>query len=84
MNSKKKCPHCGGDLIKSRSHHVGYTSYFWQKPWGKGLLDKLSSSMKTSKVFPWACMECGRVFLYMDEGDHENVKKEYEREKYRF
>ena len=35
----RKCPLCGGDLLKSRSHTWGYTSYFWKKPWKRRLFD---------------------------------------------
>jgi hypothetical protein len=33
----RKCPLCGGDLLRSRSNTSGYTTYFWKKPWKTGL-----------------------------------------------
>jgi len=57
----RKCPLCGGDLVRSRSHASGYTTYFWKKPWRRGLFD-----FGLEKVFPWACMGCGVVLLYLE------------------
>jgi hypothetical protein len=58
---RRKCPHCPGDLVRSRTHTHGYTYYFWKKPWKSGLLD-----WGAEKVYPWACMGCGVVLLYLD------------------
>jgi hypothetical protein len=58
---RRKCPFCGGDLLRSRSHQWGYTSYFWKKPWKRAFFD-----WGEEKVFPWACMGCGVVLFYLD------------------
>ena len=72
----KKCPECEGELVKSKSHSYGHTIYFWQKPWAKFM------ELRTSyKVFPWACMGCGRVFFYLDDKEFEAVKMEYQKKK---
>jgi hypothetical protein len=57
----RKCPLCGGEMLRSRSNTSGYTSYFWKKPWKTGLF-----SWGVEKVFPWACMGCGVVLFYLD------------------
>ena len=57
----RKCPLCGGEMLRSRSHTSGYTSYFWKKPWKMGLF-----AWGVEKVFPWACMGCGVVLFYLD------------------
>lgn len=57
----RKCPLCAGDLVRSQSNVSGYTTYFWKKPWKRGLF-----SWGLEKVFPWACMSCGVVLLYLD------------------
>ena len=58
----RKCPLCGGDLVRSQTHASGYTTYFWKKPWKRGGL----FGWGLEKVFPWACMGCGVVLLYLD------------------
>lgn len=76
----KKCPDCGGDLVRSETHkdESGYTKYFWRKPFGKV---RFTTIKFNSKVYPWACMNCGRVFFYLDEKELEEVKREYEVER---
>ena len=45
----------------ARRRTSGYTSYFWKKPWKRGLF-----GWGGEKVYPWACMGCGVVLLYLD------------------
>jgi hypothetical protein len=54
---QRKCPLCGGDLIRSR--HASFS--FWRKPWRRSLFD-----WGDERVYPWACMGCGVVLLYLD------------------
>jgi len=59
---QRKCPLChGGTLVRSRSAGSGYTAYFWKKPWKLRLFD-----FGVERVYPWACMGCGVVLLYLD------------------
>jgi hypothetical protein len=58
----RKCPLCGGDLVRSQTHASGYTTYFWKKPWKRGGF----FGWGLEKVFPWACMGCGVVLLYLE------------------
>jgi hypothetical protein len=58
---RRKCPFCGGDMLRSRTHRLGYAHYFWQKPWKSGLF-----GFGAQRVYPWACMGCGVVLLYLD------------------
>lgn len=78
MIETKRCPDCGGDLIKSKSYHHHYAMYFWKKPWAGKL-----SLRGTVGVHPWACVGCGRIFLFMEEKDRKEIKEEYERSKIR-
>jgi len=55
---QRKCPLCGGDLIRSSASALS----FWRKPWGRKLFD-----WGNNRVFPWACMGCGVVLLYLDQ-----------------
>ena len=54
---QRKCPLCGGDLIRSAHSIVS----FWWKPWRRKLFD-----WGSERVYPWACMGCGVVLLYLD------------------
>ena len=47
--------------MRSKTHVSGYTTYFWKKPWKRGFF-----GWGLEKVFPWACMGCGVVLLYLD------------------
>jgi len=75
----KQCPDCKEDLIKSKSYTSGRTTYFWQKPWATGFFDM----KRVLKIYPWACMNCGKVFFYLEDSERENIKREYETEKYK-
>ncbi|HYT32643.1 MAG TPA: hypothetical protein VEO37_08635 [Thermoanaerobaculia bacterium] len=55
---QRKCPLCSGEMLRSRSVN---TSYFWKKPWKNGLFD-----WGAERVYPWACMSCGVVLLYLE------------------
>ncbi len=48
-------------MLRSRSPNAGGTSYFWKKPWKSGLFD-----WGAERVYPWACMSCGVVLLYLE------------------
>jgi hypothetical protein len=58
---QRKCPLCSGEMLRSRSANAGGTSYFWKKPWKSGLFD-----WGAERVYPWACMSCGVVLLYLE------------------
>lgn len=70
---QRKCPLCGGDLIRSAAS----TLSIWRKPWGRKLFD-----WGGERVYPWACMGCGVVLLYLDQlpAVAEDFKKAQERE----
>ncbi|MBI4722324.1 MAG: hypothetical protein HY769_04890 [Candidatus Stahlbacteria bacterium] len=76
----RKCPDCEGELVKSKTYAYGETAYFWQKPWGKPWF-KFAAIGGNLKLFPWACMGCGRVFFYFDEKEFEVVKMEYQKKR---
>jgi hypothetical protein len=59
---RRKCPLCSaGDLVRSRTSTSGYTSYFWKKPWKRGVL-----GWGAERIYPWACMGCGVVLFYLE------------------
>ncbi|WP_461864929.1 hypothetical protein [Thermococcus sp.] len=74
----KKCPFCGGDMIKAKSPQAGYAVYFWKAPWKKGLKGALSG---TIRAYPWLCLDCGAIIPYVDEAELQRVREEYEQAK---
>jgi hypothetical protein len=54
---RRKCPLCGGEMIRSRQA----TFRLWRNPWKRRFFD-----WGDEKVFPWACMGCGVVLLYLE------------------
>jgi hypothetical protein len=54
---RRKCPLCGGELIRSRRA----TFRFWRSPWKRRFFD-----WGDERVFSWACMGCGVVLLYLE------------------
>jgi hypothetical protein len=62
-----RCDSCGGALIRSRKF-LASTNMYWNRPWGGAL--KMSAS-----VIPFACMSCGRVYLFL--GDKNKILREF-------
>lgn len=54
---KPKCVSCGATLLRSRKF-IASKHMYWNRPWGGTL--KMSDP-----VIPYACMGCGRVYLYL-------------------
>jgi hypothetical protein len=54
----RKCPFCSGDMLKGKpTWHLVYTP-----PW----TSILSLAVPKNKAYPWACLSCGVVLLYLD------------------
>lgn len=62
-----KCDSCDGVLVRSRKF-IASTNVYWNRPWGSAL--KMSAP-----VIPFACMNCGRVYLYL--GDKKKIIREF-------
>ncbi|USG99925.1 hypothetical protein K1720_00075 [Thermococcus argininiproducens] len=71
----KKCPLCGGDMIKGKSPTEGYALYFWKAPWKKGFRGAIKG---TVKAYPWLCLNCGAIIPYVGEDELQKVREEYE------
>ncbi len=54
---RRKCPLCGGEMVRSRTASF----HFWRWPWKRKLFE-----WGAERVFPWACMGCGVVLLYLE------------------
>jgi hypothetical protein len=72
---ERKCPLCGGEMVKSGTNQAGYSRYFWRAPWEKGLA-KLGKGID---AYPWLCIKCGAVIPYLEESVLEKLRTEYER-----
>jgi len=66
--NKPKCDSCGGLLVRSRKF-IASTNMYWNRPWGSAL--KMSGP-----VIPYACLNCGRVYLFL--GDKNKIIREFE------
>lgn len=67
QNGQPKCESCGAQLVRSRKF-IASTNMYWNRPWGSAL--KMSAP-----VIPYACMNCGRIYLYL--GDKKKIIREY-------
>lgn len=74
----RKCPFCGGTMIKAKSNQEGYATYFWRAPWKKGLKAAFSGVIR---AYPWLCIDCGAIIPYVDETTLQKVREEYEQAK---
>jgi DNA-directed RNA polymerase subunit RPC12/RpoP len=66
-NDQLKCESCGSPLVRSRKF-IASTNMYWNRPWGSAL--KMSAP-----VIPYACMNCGRIYLYL--GDKKKIIREF-------
>ncbi len=65
--NKPTCVLCGEALVRSRKF-IASTNMYWNRPW--------SSALKMSApVIPFACMNCGRVYLFLS--DKNKIIREY-------
>lgn len=62
-----KCDSCNVALMRSRKF-IASTNMYWNRPWGSVL--KMSAP-----VIPYACMNCGRVYLYLS--DKKKIVREF-------
>jgi hypothetical protein len=67
QDGKPTCDSCGSPLVQSKKF-IASTYMYWNRPWGGTL--KMSVP-----VIPFACMKCGRVYLFM--GDKNKIIREF-------
>ena len=65
--NKPTCVLCGEALVRSRKF-LASTNMYWNRPWASAL--KMSAP-----VIPFACMNCGRVYLFLS--DKNKIIREY-------
>ena len=63
-----KCDSCGSPLVQTRKFIAGGKYPNWFKPWEGAL-------QMGVPVVPYACMKCGRVYLYLS--DRSKVIREF-------
>ncbi|WP_457753479.1 hypothetical protein [Thermococcus sp.] len=74
----RKCPFCGGTMIRAKSNLEGHAVYFWRAPWKKGLKAAFSGAIR---AYPWLCIDCGVIIPYVDEITLQKIREEYEQAK---
>ncbi|MFA4803561.1 hypothetical protein P8X34_02185 [Pyrococcus kukulkanii] len=74
----RKCPLCGGIMVKSKSKTGGYARYFWQPPWKSKTTGLLRPVLEAT---PWLCLDCGAVIAYIEDEKLQILREEFEEEK---
>jgi len=64
------CRSCGNRLVPSRNWLGGNSIGDWMRPWGPVI-------KMATPVEPWACLNCGEVFMFLR--DLARVKREMEK-----
>ncbi|WP_237705106.1 hypothetical protein [Thermococcus zilligii] len=63
-------------MVKGKNYQSGYTRYFWEPPWKHGIKAALKGP---THAYPWLCLNCGVVLLYVGEAELQRIREEYER-----
>ena len=71
----RKCPLCGGRMVKSKTKRAGYARFFWAPPWKSRLTGLLKPVIE---VTPWLCLDCGVVMAFVDEDERSVLREEFE------
>ena len=71
----RKCPICGGTMVKSKSERAGYARFFWQPPWKSKTTGVLRPFIEAT---PWLCLDCGVVLAFVDEDKLQTLRAEFE------
>lgn len=74
----RKCPLCGGTMVRGKNYQSGYARYFWEAPWKRGIKAALKGP---TPAYPWLCLDCGVVLAYVEEAELHRIREEYERAK---
>ncbi len=71
----RKCPLCGGTMVKSKIKRAGYARFFWQPPWKSRTTGVLRPFIEAT---PWLCLDCGVVLAFVDGEALPTLKEEFE------
>jgi len=74
----RKCPICGGTMIRSKKKIAGHARFFWYPPWKSkttGILKPVIDAV------PWLCLDCGVVLAFVDEEKLQILRAEFEEKK---
>ncbi|NJE61274.1 hypothetical protein [Thermococcus sp. 21S7] len=74
----RKCPLCGGTMVKSKTKRGGYARFFWAPPWKSRTTGMLKPIIEAT---PWLCLDCGAVMAFVDDETRETLREEYEKER---
>ncbi|WP_456328186.1 hypothetical protein [Archaeoglobus sp.] len=71
----KRCPFCGGTMVKGKSKTRGHALYFWKKPWS-GILGGVVLA------YPWLCLDCGALIPFVERDELTKIRDEFERNRF--
>ena len=74
----RKCPLCGGTMVRSKTKRAGYARFFWKPPWKSKTTGMLRPSIEAT---PWLCLDCGVVLAFVDEETLSTLRQEFEEKK---
>ena len=78
MIETRKCPLCGGTMVKSAIKNYGHARFFWKPPWKSKTTGILRPFIE---AIPWLCLDCGVVLAFVDEGKLQTLRAEFEEKK---
>ncbi len=71
----RKCPLCGGTMVRSKTKRGAYSRFFWQPPWKSKTTGVLRPFIEAT---PYLCLDCGVVLAFVDEGTLSSLRGEFE------
>ncbi|WP_457751372.1 hypothetical protein [Thermococcus sp.] len=78
MVETRKCPLCGGTMVKSAEKHYSYARFFWKPPWKSKTTGLLKPIVEAT---PYLCLDCGVVLAFVDEETRNTLKEEFEQQR---
>jgi len=71
----RKCPLCGGTMVKSETKRAGYARFFWKPPWKSKTTGILKPFIEAT---PYLCLDCGVVLAFVDDETLSVLREEFE------
>ena len=71
----RKCPLCGGTMVRSKAKIAGHARFFWQPLWKSRTTGLLRPFIDAT---PWLCLDCSVVLAFVDEETLSTLREEFE------
>ncbi|WP_297505962.1 hypothetical protein [Thermococcus sp.] len=78
MIETRRCPLCGGTMVRSKTKREGYSRFFWQPPWKSKTTGLLKPFIEAT---PYLCLDCGVVLAFVDDEARSILRGEFEEKK---